>query len=467
MDERVNGGVVVDAGHGGSDPGAISGNLKEKDFTLEAALYMYDRFKQLGVPVVITRDFDEDLSRADRLKRANEAFGGDPNTILISNHINAGGGEGAEVVYALRNNSTLAKDVLTSIGEAGQIMRKYYQRRLPENPNKDYYYIIRETSPMQSLLVEYGFIDNAKDQVKLQNDLLSYVEAVVKAVTEYLGFKYTPPFDSTTYTVKKGDSLYSIARQFGITVNELKSSNNLTGDTLTVGQKLTIPQSDVSGDLYQVQKGDTLYSISRKLGVTVADLRRANSLNADTLTPGQLLVIPSTEDNNDSTTTNTYIVARGDSLWTIANKNNITVDELKKANNLTSNTLSVGQVLVIPTSSSEIPTPPDNNGGYETTYVVKRGDSLWSIANNYGITVDELKNANGITNNMLTIGQELIIPVSVPSDSTNTTTYVVKRGDSLWLIANKYNTTVDNLKLLNNLSTNLLTIGQELIVPAN
>lgn len=52
---------------------------------------MYDRFKQLGVPVVITRDFDEDLSRADRLKRANEAFNGEPNTILISNHINAGG----------------------------------------------------------------------------------------------------------------------------------------------------------------------------------------------------------------------------------------------------------------------------------------------------------------------------------------------------------------------------------------
>ena len=69
-------------------------------------------------------------------------------------------------------------------------------------------------------------------------------------------------------------------------------------------------------------------------------------------------------------------------------------------------------------------------------------------------TVEELKNADGITNNMLTIRQELIIPVSVPSDSTNTTTYIVKRGDSLWLIANKYNTTVDNLKSLNNLSNN-------------
>lgn len=345
-------------------------------------------------------------------------------------------------------------------------MRKYYQRRLPENPSKDYYYIIRETSPMQSLLVEYGFIDNAKDQVKLQNDLLSYVEAVVKAVTEYLGVKYTPPFESTTYTVKRGDSLYSIAQRFGITVNELKTSNNLTSDTLVIGQQLIIPQSDVSGDLYQVQRGDTLYSISRKLGVSVADLRRANSLTTYNLTPGQLLTIPTT--SSDNPVTNTYIVQRGDSLWLIANKNNVTVDELKKANNLTGNTLTIGQVLVIPSSNNQTPPSEDNNIGYETTYIVKRGDSLWSIANNYGVTVNQLKEANGITNNMLTVGQELIIPVSLPNNTpTNTTTYTVKRGDSLWLIANNYNTTVDNLKSLNNLSSNLLTIGQELIVPTN
>lgn len=345
-------------------------------------------------------------------------------------------------------------------------MRKYYQRRLPENPSKDYYYIIRETSPMQSLLVEYGFIDNAKDQVKLQNDLLSYVEAVVKAVTEYLGVKYTPPFESTTYTVKRGDSLYNIAQQFGITVNELKASNNLTNDTLVIGQQLIIPQSDVSGDLYQVQKGDTLYSISRKLGVSVADLRRVNSLITDTLTPGQMLTIPTINSNNPIT--NTYIVQRGDSLWTIANKNNITVDELKKTNNLTDNTLTIGQVLIIPSSNNQTPPSEDNNVGYETTYIVKRGDSLWSIANNYGITVNQLKEANNISNNMLTIGQELIIPVSLPNNTpTATTTYTVKRGDSLWLIANNYNTTVDNLKLLNNLSNNLLTIGQKLIVPVN
>lgn len=91
MNERKVTGVVVDAGHGGSDPGAVSNGLQEKDFTLEASLYMYDRLKQLGIPVVLTRDYDENLSRADRLKRANEAFSGSSDAILISNHINAGG----------------------------------------------------------------------------------------------------------------------------------------------------------------------------------------------------------------------------------------------------------------------------------------------------------------------------------------------------------------------------------------
>lgn len=120
------------------------------------------------------------------------------------------GGEGAEIIYALRNNSTLAQSILEEIGREGQIMRKYYQRRLPEDPSKDYYYIIRETVPMQSLLVEYGFIDNANDRVKLQNDLLNYVEAVVRAIAQYAGVSYTPPAgnSNTFYTVVKGDTLF-------------------------------------------------------------------------------------------------------------------------------------------------------------------------------------------------------------------------------------------------------------------
>jgi len=89
MNEKYR--IVVDAGHGGSDPGAVSGNLREKDFTLQAANYMYNRFKELGVPVAITRDTDKTLTRNERLNTMR-SLGTDPNVIVLSNHINAGGG---------------------------------------------------------------------------------------------------------------------------------------------------------------------------------------------------------------------------------------------------------------------------------------------------------------------------------------------------------------------------------------
>ena len=85
--------IIVDAGHGGEDPGAISGNLREKDFTLEAANYMYNRFRELGVPVSITRDTDETLTRDERISNILTPFGNDSQVILLSNHINAGGGD--------------------------------------------------------------------------------------------------------------------------------------------------------------------------------------------------------------------------------------------------------------------------------------------------------------------------------------------------------------------------------------
>ena len=117
-------GVVIDPGHGGTDSGAIGNNQKEKDYSLKISKYMYDRFKELGIPVAITRDTDKTLSPTERVNNILSSFGNDPNVIVISNHLNSGGGSGAEVIYALRNNNTLANNILDNIKNTGQKVRR-------------------------------------------------------------------------------------------------------------------------------------------------------------------------------------------------------------------------------------------------------------------------------------------------------------------------------------------------------
>ena len=97
MNEKKITGVIIDAGHGGSDPGAINGNVYEKDFNLKASKYMYDRLRELGIPAQLTRDTDISLPKDERIAKVKSLYGNDPNVILVSNHINSGGGDGQSV----------------------------------------------------------------------------------------------------------------------------------------------------------------------------------------------------------------------------------------------------------------------------------------------------------------------------------------------------------------------------------
>ena len=353
------------------------------------------------------------------------------------------GGDGAEVVYALRNKSTLANKILNSFVDAGQNVREAYQRRLPSNTSKDYYFIHRNTGNTEPVLVEYGFLDSKGDDVEqLKNNAEKYANAVVDAILDYIGYG-----TGVNYTVEPGDSLWSISKKFNVSIENLKLANDLTSNLLNVGQILKIPKEEkpTTGDysIYTVAKGDSLYGIAKKYNLSVDELIKYNNLDSTNLSVGEQLLIP-----NIGNLSSTYIVKSGDSLYSIAKKYGISVDELKRANGLTTNNLSIGQTLVIPESKSEI------------GYVVKAGDSLYSIAKKYGISVDELKKANGLTTNNLSIGQELIIP-----ETSQTMTYTVKSGDSLYSIADKYGITVADIKNANNLKSNLLSIGQILVIP--
>lgn len=394
-------GVVLDSGHGGNDQGSSGNGIIEKVLTLKISQYMYDRFKELGVPVKMTRESDVDLEPNDRPGVVLDKFGNGKDVVVISNHINAGGGEGAEVIYALRNSDKLASSILNELEKSGQVVRKYYQRRLPSDSSKDYYYIIRNTPNNETLIVEYGFLDNAADAQRLKNNYKKYAEAVVRAVTLYGGYRYVPVSGSNYYVVKKGDSLWSIARANGLTVDELKSLNNLSSNVLHVGDTLLISSADstddVSNDTYYVVKsGDTLWSIARRYNLSVDELKSLNNLSSNVLSIGQRLIVGK-ESSND------YVVSAGDTLWAIARKFNVSVDEIKALNSLSSNNLSIGMTLKIP--------PYSNKKNEETNvYVVKSGDSLWSIARMFNSTVDEIKSLNGLKSNVLSIGQRLVVP---------------------------------------------------------
>lgn len=397
--------IVIDPGHGGTDPGTSGNGIIEKDYNLDISKYMYNRFKELNLPVTLTRDSDEYLSPEERVSRILKAYGNNPDIVVISNHLNAGGGDGAEAIYALRNKDNLSRIILEEIAKEGQNIRKWYQRRLPSDTSKDYYFIHRNTGVTEPVIVEYGFVDNVNDANQIKENWQKYAEAVVRAVSIYKGFPYDVTIDEGIYIAEKGDTLWSIAKKFNIGVTELKEINNLTTNLISIGDKLKIPgyiPPSQTTTNYVVKKGDTLWSIASANNVSVTDLMKYNNLTSSSLSLGQVLKIPSSEVPI-TPTDNTYTVVSGDSLWSIAKKFNVSVTEIRNLNNLKSDLLSIGQVILIPVKTPTIPSE-------ETIYIVKSGDNLYSIANNYNVTVSEIKEANNLTSNLLSIGQSIIIP---------------------------------------------------------
>lgn len=183
--------LIIDAGHGGKDSGGGSNQYwLEKEKALEISLYQFKRFKELGVEVALTRDEDIYLSPAVRTEIVRKSGA----QYCISNHINAGGGDGFEAIHSIYSDGELANAFAAAIQREDQNVRRVFTRKLPYNANKDYYFMHRDTGAVETVINEYGFADSQLDDIKqLQENWKEYAESIVKAFCKHIGHKYIPP----------------------------------------------------------------------------------------------------------------------------------------------------------------------------------------------------------------------------------------------------------------------------------
>ena len=219
------------------------------------------------------------------------------------------------------------------------------------------------------------------------------------------------------------------------------------------------------GTSVTVVSGDTLRKIADRCGTSVAALRLANPEIGwgNLIYAGQVLLLPGSILYGDNGY-DTYLVVRGDTLKSLANRFGTSVDILLSLNKsiTNANLIYEGQRLVVPSGRGvPVPPPPTNPPPSGQYYYAQSGDTLRKIATRFNTSVDAILKANPqITNpNLIYVGQAISIPAGV-------STYAVQRGDTLRIIANKFGTTVDSLLSLNPNITNvnLIYVGQVLRV---
>ncbi|NRD77139.1 LysM peptidoglycan-binding domain-containing protein [Bacillus sp. BRMEA1] len=261
---------------------------------------------------------------------------------------------------------------------------------------------------------------------------------------------------------------------------------------------------------YKVQKGDTISKIASKFKTSVKEIKTLNHLPSDSIYENQTLTISNSAVSVQKVQQTNYTVVKGDALIKIANRYGVTVGELQQWNNLKSTMIYAGQVLKVsaPGQTVSVTTPNPNiekkaaspaptqqkTTASTSIYTVKSNDCLSKIAVPYGMTVQQLKSLNNLSSDTIYIGQKLKVythpaaktptqaqtpPASIPIKQTSAaptkphpapvgsvTEYIVKSGDTLGSIAITYQTTVQNLRSLNNLTSDAIYVGQTLKVPA-
>ena len=314
---------------------------------------------------------------------------------------------------------------------------------------------------------------SASAEIKQEESTPKEEKTSAETTNEETSSSTNQPSTGGTYTVVSGDGLYAIARKTGTSIDDLLSLNGLSlNSTIYPGQVLTLSansetsaqeettsteesssstqettseesaassEQPATGGTYTIVSGDGLYAIARKTGTSIEDLLSLNGLSLNSIIyPGQVLKLSAntegatTEESTESTAEETqekattpeettpstnakmYYVHSGDSLYRIAHNHGISLTTLLEWNHLSVDSIILpGQGLIVSDGSSssteEAEETAASSESTETTYTVQPGDGLWRIAKNHGLTLDELKSMNQLTSNIIQPGQVLIV----------------------------------------------------------
>ena len=232
-----------------------------------------------------------------------------------------------------------------------------------------------------------------------------------------VGIKQVPCPGGTIYTIRPGDSLFSLAQRFNTSVQAILNANpGIDPANLQIGQQICIPVAPTpspcpGGFLYAIRAGDTFFSIARRFGISVDALAAANpGVDPNRLQIGQQICVPAPAPAPGPCPGGfLYTIRSGDTFFSLARRFGITLQALLSANpGVDPNRLQVGQQICIPAPA---PSPLPCLGG--TIYTIQAGDTFFSLARRFNVSLDALLAANpGVDPNRLQIGQQVCIPTS-------------------------------------------------------
>jgi membrane-bound lytic murein transglycosylase D len=288
--------------------------------------------------------------------------------------------------------------------------------------------------------------------------------------------------DRTTLTVDELRQLNPAIRRDLTPANRVTSLWLPDGEGAAVADVLaTTPRSEWAPRmLHTVRRGESLSTIAARYGSSVGAIRQANGIRGSLIHPGQSLIVPrfgvaSPEPVARRADNGTYVVQSNDTLWDIARAFGVSVDSLCAANGLGKrDVIRPGQRLDLPDGSS---TPPTQNGSpsgdWTGSYRVRSGDTLSGIAARFGVSVRELKHNNGLSSSRIYPGNTLLVPGGSVATTTGgsagadgaVTTYRVRKGDTLYDIARQFGVSVSELRRFNGLASSRIYPGDVLRIP--